>query len=75
VQTLWLWFGTNTDHASKVWDSYLPMLRQFVAGGTAARQRRLSLKHDEVLWWTRTSECHQHLSAFCTCIRRLVFCL
>ena len=33
VQTLWLWFGTDADHVSKLWDSFLPLLREFVAGG------------------------------------------
>eukprot|EP01050_Picozoa_sp_SAG11_P008773 SAG11_NODE_788_length_7169_cov_1.889109_6_plen_401_part_00 len=31
VRALWLWFGTAIDHPP--WDSYLPMLRAFVAGG------------------------------------------
>ena len=30
VTTLWLWFGTNTDHVSKVWDGYMPFLRSFL---------------------------------------------
>ena len=31
VRSLWLWFGTATDHPP--WDNYLPLLREFLAAG------------------------------------------
>ena len=45
VQSLWLWFGTDTDHVSQVWGGYLPLLRQYISGG---RRRVLPAKHDDV---------------------------